>query len=279
MIEPKPLLLYHANCPDGFGARLAFYLKYGDTIDYLAVAHKDKPFHGLPISLFKNRIVWMVDISFVRKDTLKIKKVAKEFINIDHHLGNKEKLDDLNYCYFDLNHSGAVLAWQFCFPGLSVPKLLQYVEDRDINHWNLPYAKELLSSIDAHEKTVEVWKPLMERLEDPVGFSELLEEGAVIYHYNHTLMEIIKRGIYYTDIKGYRVPIINTPFFRNEILSELASNHPFSAGYHYDGENFIFSLRSTDRGVNVLEIASQFPGGGGHRNASGFSVKSLDDLK
>ena len=279
MEDQKPLLLYHANCPDGFGATLPFHLKYGDSIEYVAVTHKQKPFHGLSQKMFKDRIVWMIDISFVRKDTLRIKKLAKEFINIDHHLGNQQKLGDLEYCHFDMNHSGAVLSWKYCFPEQPVPKLLQYIEDRDINNWNLPYAKELLSSIDAHEKTFDIWEALMRRLEDPVGFSELLEEGAVIYHYNHTLMEIIKKGIYYTDIKGYRVPIINTPFFRNEILTELTREHPFAAGYHYDGESFIFSLRSTDKGVNTLEIASQFPGGGGHRNASGFSVKSLDDLK
>lgn len=279
MEEIKPLLLYHANCPDGFGAALPFYLKYGDSIEYLPVAHKQKPFHGLPQKIFKNRIIWMIDISFSRKDTLKIKKLAKEFINIDHHLGNKQKLEDLDYCHFDMNHSGAVLSWKYCFPDKPIPKLLLYIEDRDIFTWNLPYAHELLSSIDAHEKTFEIWESLMKRLEDPVGFSELLEEGAVIYHYNQTLMNIIKRNVYYAEIKGYTVPIINTPFFRTEILAELTKGQPFAAAYHYDGERFIFSLRSTNEGLNTLEITDHFPGGGGHRNASGFSVKSLDELK
>lgn len=279
MEEKKPLLLYHGNCPDGFGATIPFHIKYGDTIEYMAVNHKQKPFHGISPKIFKDRIVWMVDISFERKDTLKIRKLTKEFTNIDHHLGNQDKLGDLDCCHFNMNHSGAVLSWQFCFPERPIPKLLLYIEDRDINNWHLPYAKELLSSVDAHEKTFPVWENLMKRLEDPVGFSELLEEGAVIYHYNQTLMDNIKKNVYYTDIKGHRVPIINTPFFRTEIVSELAQNAPFAAGYHYDGENFIFSLRSTDHGVNTLEIANQFTGGGGHRNASGFSVKSLDELK
>ena len=33
----------------------------------------------------------------------------------------------------------------------------------------------------------------------------------------------------------------------------------------------MFSLRSTDDGLDVSEIAKQY-GGGGHRNASGFTV-------
>ncbi|WP_224794071.1 DHHA1 domain-containing protein [Pseudomonas fluorescens] len=33
----------------------------------------------------------------------------------------------------------------------------------------------------------------------------------------------------------------------------------------------MFSLRSTDEGMDVSEVASQY-GGGGHRNASGFRV-------
>ena len=47
----------------------------------------------------------------------------------------------------------------------------------------------------------------------------------------------------------------------------------------------IFSLRSTEDGLDVSEIASKF-GGGGHKHAAGFSVpleealtKPLDDLK
>ena len=40
---------------------------------------------------------------------------------------------------------------------------------------------------------------------------------------------------------------------------------------------FIFSLRSGESGVDVSSVAKKF-GGGGHKNAAGFSVSSLEEL-
>lgn len=276
----KPILFYHGDCPDGFGAALAFWIKYHETIEYIPVFHKKEPFKGIDPVLFHDRQVWMVDIALEREDLISAHRLAKEFIVLDHHLSNQKHLADLSFCHFDMHHSGAVLAWQYLFPDRQVPKILQYIEDRDIHTWKLPYAQELLTAVDAEERTLKVWQHLSERIEEPTGFAELLEQGAIILRYNKTLIEIIKREAYVAEIKGHRVPMINTPFFRSEIVNDLSKGELFAAGYHYDGENFIFSLRSEDDGgINVEEIAEMFPGGGGHFHAAGFSVKSLDELK
>lgn len=274
----KPVLLYHGGCPDGFGAALAFWMKHGQEMEYVPVYHKKEPYKGLSEHLLRDREVIMVDIAFDREDTLNVKKIAKKFTVLDHHVSNQKSLSDLDYCHFNMKRSGAVLAWQDCFPDQPAPKLLQYVEDRDLNNCALPYYQEILTAVDAHDRTFEEWLKLSQKMEDPLGFARLLEEGADMLRYNKVLMKIVKEGAYYGEVKGHRVPMINTSFFKSEILNELAEDELFSAGYHFDGENFIFSLRSTDRGLDVSEISALF-NGGGHRNAAGFSVKSLDDVK
>jgi oligoribonuclease NrnB/cAMP/cGMP phosphodiesterase (DHH superfamily) len=277
----KPVLIYHGGCPDGFGAAYAFWKKYGDDIDYIPLSHKEAPFKGLDESVLRDREVWMVDIAFEREDAIRIKEIANKFQIIDHHVSAQKKLDDLEFCHFDMYHSGAVLGWNHCFPNEEAPKLLRYIEDRDLWNWNLPYAQELLTAVDSYEKTFEIWDEINRKVEDPIEFSKLLAEGSAILRYNEVLMSRVKKGTYYAKIKGYRVPILNTPFFRSEILAELCSGEFFSAGYHYDGENFIFSLRADGNNpdsIDVSEIAGMFPGGGGHRNASGFAIKSLADL-
>lgn len=35
----KPLVLYHANCADGFGAAFAAWLKLGDEAEYVACSY------------------------------------------------------------------------------------------------------------------------------------------------------------------------------------------------------------------------------------------------
>jgi oligoribonuclease NrnB/cAMP/cGMP phosphodiesterase (DHH superfamily) len=274
----KPVLIYHGGCPDGFGAAYAFWKKFGDTIEYLPLSHKEEPFKGLSKDVFKDRVVYMVDIALERDDAITANEMASEFHIIDHHLSAQKDLADLDFCHFEMDHSGAILGWNYCFPDELAPKLLQYIEDRDIYTWKLPYAEELLTAVDSYEKTFQIWDNLSSKLEDPIEFSKLLAEGSAILRYNKVLMSRVKSSAYKAKIKGCEVPIVNTPFFRSEILNELAQGELFSAGYHYDGEKFIFSLRSTDEGMDVSEVALKFPGGGGHRNASGFSIKTLEEL-
>ncbi len=274
----KPILLYHGDCPDGFGAAFAFWLKYGDSMEYRPVFHKKEPFKGLPKSIFRNREVWMLDIALEREDTLKVEKLAKKYKVIDHHISNQENLGDLACCYFDMDHSGAILAWNECFPDQPAIKLLQYIEDRDLNLWKLPYSRELLTSVDAKEKTFEEWKILSDKIENPDEFAELIKKGSAILDYNITIMNNIKKSMYLGKIKGFTIPMVNTPFFRSELACALAEGYPFAAAYFFDGTDFIFSLRSSKDGENVAKIAQAFSKGGGHEHASGFSVKKLEDL-
>lgn len=278
----KPLLIYHAHCPDGFGAAFSFWKKYKEDMEYLAADHIAKPFKGLSPKTFQSREVWMVDFSLEREDAIKAHEIAKKFKILDHHISAQKDLSDLEFAHFDMAHSGAILAWKNCHPDEDTPKLLQYIEDRDLrgpNNCILPYARELLAAIDSYPKEFDTWEHLDELIETPEGFSKLLVEGAAILRYNKVLIDSIMENTYRTTIRGYDVPIVNTPFFRSEMMGTLAIGEPFSAGYHFDGKSFIFSLRSTDEGVDVSEIAKQFPGGGGHRKAAGFSVKNLNKIK
>jgi nanoRNase/pAp phosphatase (c-di-AMP/oligoRNAs hydrolase) len=51
----------------------------------------------------------------------------------------------------------------------------------------------------------------------------------------------------------------------------MCAGEPFAACYWDTPDGRFFSLRSSDAGEDVSAIAQQY-GGGGHRNAAGFSV-------
>jgi nanoRNase/pAp phosphatase (c-di-AMP/oligoRNAs hydrolase) len=73
-------------------------------------------------------------------------------------------------------------------------------------------------------------------------------------------------------IGGHRVPVANLPYtMSSDAGHEMAKGRPFAACYWDTPEGRVFSLRSNDEGVDVSEVAKQY-GGGGHRNASGFTV-------
>ena len=264
------ILFYHAGCPDGFGSAYAFWKKYGDSIDYFAISHEDE----LPDVTGKK--VFFADIAMSREVTLLAAKQAKEITILDHHISAYEKLKDLPYYIYSDKRSGAGMSWEYCHPGVKTSEIVKYVEDRDIWKWEYPESKEILSVVDAAGFTFEAWDDISKELEN--NKNAVVIKGSAILKYCETTMNRIKKGSHTLNIKGYEVPAINTPFFRSEILMELCLDAPFSAGYHYDGEAFRFSLRSVSEGADVSKIAGLF-GGGGHKNASGFSICSLEELK
>ena len=62
-------------------------------------------------------------------------KVSK-LVVLDHHKSAAEKLTGYQcrcgVVHFDMNKSGARLAWEFFHPDKPVPGLIRYIEDRDI---------------------------------------------------------------------------------------------------------------------------------------------------
>jgi oligoribonuclease NrnB/cAMP/cGMP phosphodiesterase (DHH superfamily) len=269
----KTILLYHAGCPDGFGAAWSFWRKYGDTIEYIPVSHGTEPPNVEGCDVF------MADFCYKRPVMLQMKDDANSLVVLDHHKSSQEECGDLEFCSFDMDHSGAFLAWDYLFSGDNVPLLIRYVEDRDLWKWNLGSTEEILSAVDSFERTFENWDMLHSYLdaEDSVRWKRVKTMGEGILQYKKNLIKSLMRNAYQTNIMGKTVPIINIPFFQSEVAAELAMTADYAAAYYFDGEAYKFSLRSKEGGDDVSLIAAKF-GGGGHKNASGFLIKSLSQL-
>jgi|TARA_Y100000034_G_scaffold136231_1_gene211681 oligoribonuclease NrnB/cAMP/cGMP phosphodiesterase (DHH superfamily) len=269
----KIMVLYHANCPDGFGAAWSFWRKYGLDAEYLAVAH------GAERPSVKDRDVFIVDFSYDRAIMLEMESEANSLIVLDHHKSAEETCGDLDFCHFDMDHSGAYLAWAHLFPQDNVPLLIRYIEDRDLWKWNLTSTEEILSAVDSFEKTFENWDMIHEFLDavESIRWKRVKNMGEGILQYKRNLISSLVKNSYRTKIAGMEVPIINAPFFQSEIASSLAENESFAAAYYFDGSSYKFSLRSSSDGEDVSKIAQLF-GGGGHKNAAGFLITDLSEL-
>jgi oligoribonuclease NrnB/cAMP/cGMP phosphodiesterase (DHH superfamily) len=78
------------------------------------------------------------------------------------------------------------------------------------------------------------------------------------------------------NIGGYNVPIANLPYtLTSDAGHLLAKGEPFAGCYWDTPQGRVFSLRSTDEGLDVSAISKRY-GGGGHRNAAGFRVSYAD---
>lgn len=262
------LCLYHKNCTDGLGAAMAIreWLKEQDRLkdaEFQTIQYGDKP----PDVTGKE--VYIVDFSFKRDVLLTMKKQAEDLVVIDHHKTAEAEIGDLDFCIFDNSKAGCVLTWEFCFPTTPPPELFLYLQDRDLWQWELPESKEVNAALRSYKPFFDVWDEFML----PRGMEKLKVEGVAIKRYQDQQIDaVMSRKMDYVSIGGYRVPCVNSTHLISEMGNEMAKGQPFAALYFDTGDGKrVFSLRSTDEGMDVAEIAKQY-GGGGHRNAAGFTV-------
>ncbi|SDR47341.1 DHHA1 domain-containing protein [Paraburkholderia tuberum] len=263
----KPLVIYHGNCADGFSGAWCFWKKYGNDAEYVAgVYQKDPPDVA-------GRVVYLVDFSYKREVVKAMVQSALRVTLVDHHKTAIEDLADLPglFTYTDLNRSGATLAWDFLFDGQDRPLLLGHVEDRDLWRFKLAGTREIQAFVFSHEYTFELWDRLMGA--DQAELVKMTAAGAAIERKHHKdiaeLVKVCKRRVV---IAGYDVPVASLPYTMSSDAGHLmAQGEAFAACYWDTAEGRTFSLRSTDDGIDVSEIAKHY-GGGGHAKASGFKV-------
>ena len=70
--------------------------------------------------------------------------------------------------------------------------------------------------------------------------------------------------------------MVNSPFFQGEIADEF-QDQDFVLVYNKIKSGYKCSIRTRRSDVDVSLIAKHF-GGGGHQKASGFLIKSLNEL-
>jgi len=274
----QPLVIYHANCLDGFGAAFAAYLHFSARqieAEYFAAKHGSEP------PQCEGREVYIVDFSYKRPVLKQICRQAESVTILDHHISAQEDLDGLPdehenlNVVFDMEKSGAVLTWEY-FHDAPPPKLLLHVQDRDLWRFELRGTDEVNTALMSYPFTFEFWEGLVTSAE---RIEALYREGATINRFRRQLIEQYKKRAVLSTIAGHQVPVVNAPHaIISELLGELAEEYPFAAGFQDLGNKRSWSLRSRrDGGEDVAKIAELF-GGGGHRNAAGFSTELPEGL-
>lgn len=301
----KPLVIYHANCADGFTA--AWAVRQAMDCDFHAAVH------GAPPPPADGRDLVLVDFCYPPAVMLELQQIARSILVLDHHksaaadLPNEGRtapdkltvvrIDTADYTWqkfqgwveadyqegirkaiiyalFDMERSGAGITWDFFHPGVRRPELLDHVEDRDLWRFALHGTREIQSAVFSYPYSFEVWDQLMQM---PVF--ELMREGLSIERKHHKdvaeLVAVAKRQMV---IGHYEVPVASLPYtLASDAGHLMAEGQPFAACYYDKAGGRVFSLRSTDDGVDVSEVAKLY-GGGGHARAAGFTVPRTHEL-
>lgn len=269
------VVIYHADCVDGFTAAWLAHQVFGEAADYLPYRYGDAPpeFHG-------NEKVYILDFSFPRDVLLKIKEEIQHLIVLDHHKTAEKELEGLDFCTFDMDKCGARLAVEFFFPAenedLTVRSLIAYVEDRDLWNWRLSNSKEISAAIQSYDFTWKNWDQLSFWLNSPTLKTGLITQGEAILRYQEQSIKKHMSQAHSCQVGDHVVPVVNCTdkSIVSELGNRLALGEAFSVIYSDDAVSMYrtWSLRSTDVGMDVSLVAKNF-GGGGHKNAADFRTQ------
>ncbi|MEK7642863.1 MAG: DHHA1 domain-containing protein [Patescibacteria group bacterium] len=263
------VILYHKGCPDGFGAAWAAYKKFGAKATYIAMARDN----AVPPSIIKDAFVFILDFSFPPPIMKKIVEEAKLVVALDHHISAEKETKMAHEHRYQLNHSGAVIAWNYFFPKKKVPKLLQHVEDVDIWKWKLSHTREISSALSVRDFDFTIWNKFARDLENAKTCRKIIDEGAAIFRYQET---IIRKAVGIAEVvtfQGHRVLASNFPHLVSEIGAALIERvPPMAIMWSERSGKIIVSLRSNGK-VDVSKIAEKY-GGGGHKRAAAFAFSA-----
>jgi nanoRNase/pAp phosphatase (c-di-AMP/oligoRNAs hydrolase) len=255
-------VLYHAGCDDGFGAAYAIWLKHGNEAEYIPVQY------GAPFpKVSSGESVYVVDFSYPRNILQSINDKCN-LVVLDHHKTAMEDLADLPFAHFDMNKSGAVLAWEYFHPNKPVPILLQYVQDYDLWTKKLEHTEENKVWRGSYKRTFSNWVEMELALSRDDNWKKVGE--AILRSVKIQVQRSVSKA-FEVKIDPYVLLAVNETQHISEVAGELAKDkrYPFGACFHVQGDGLkIWSLRS-EGDFDVSKIA-KLRGGGGHRNAASF---------
>mgnify|MGYP001323584242 CR=1 FL=1 len=265
-------VIYHADCTDGFGAAYSAWKSLGNRAEYYPCKHGTIP------PDVKGKRVAILDFSFSNAVTKKMIEAAEALVVIDHHKSAMVELHDITNTIFDMNHSGARLAWDFFHPGKEPPKFINYIEDRDLWKWELPYSKEFSAAFDMVPFEFEEF----EKFEDDSVFDDAVKRGSYILAYAKTVVKKVCDKAQSRKLGGKDVLVVNASHWMSEIGARLSPDCDLAMIWYWDHEEKMtkVSLRAFHETVDVSEISKKF-GGGGHKKAAGFQLpagKHVEDL-
>lgn len=280
MFDPKKniVVIYHAQCSDGFASAYAAWKKFGDEASYIPLKTQVDLSETLT-----NKEIFVVDYSFDKKTLEKLRAENKSVVVIDHHKSAEEAVTTFPENVFDLNHSGAFLTWNYFHPDKEIPELLLQVEDHDLWNFALPDNMPFNAALRQYEFSFVAWDKLIADLRDKKFRADFLKTGQTILSFEDKLIAGLLEYKSRVRFEGYDVWALNVSRTYRSILGhKLATLNEENGGiglgivYYYNQGAVHISLRSNGD-VDVGSMAEKY-GGGGHKNAASIRVETFSDL-
>jgi hypothetical protein len=263
----KTIILYHGNCPDGFGGAYAAWKKFGDSVEYIAL-HRDT---AIPTGLAGNDLIF-VDFCYEKPIMDTLIHEAASVVVLDHHEGNEDVVRAMPTNVYDENRSGASIAWNYFHPDTPLPYFLKLVEQVDLYRPISDDDRALMRYAYAQPWTFTGWDDLTRRTEDASERSQMVERGRAYAEYFNLIVEQLAKNATPVSFEGYTCYLVEAPrMFTTDLGKRLADDeHPFTLIAHARADSIRVSMRGNGK-VDLTKVAQKYSGNG-HPDSAAFSI-------
>lgn len=282
------IIIHHNKDMDGYASGAICKLKYPDA-KLIGWDYKD----NIPdFEQFRGEDVIMIDITFPIDKVVELAQICKLTI-IDHHISfykDVVKLTDnfaammsFNYIYED-RVAACEIGWKHLFADKPVPYTITLIgrydtwrqEEGDWQEETLPFKYYMYGQCNSAETfPISIFRDMSNEVERKVNI------GKGIMKYQDMMDEAATRAFSFEReaYGGLKALILNIPYFNSETLKTKYTKEAYDImiGFCFTGTKWSVSLRSDKPNVDVSVIAKA-RGGGGHKGAAGFEVKTFEEI-
>lgn len=280
------MIIFHHNDMDGrCAAAIAF--KWGSAQGSAPIELIEVDYN-IPVPVHRVKqgdLVVIVDFSLTPEvmKTLVANKPA-DIIWIDHHSSTASydysmPLKGLRN-FKDKGPAACELAWSFFFPGQPVPPGVTLIGDLDA--WRLKMVPDCFrfhEGLRLNETYANgpVWQAV---LNGDSGFlASTLARGELCCAYRDAYCrDLCEQLGYDTSFAGHKAFACNLSRLGSMAFGNKLERYPICISYSHDGNQFNVTLYTAKPDIDIATICQAY-GGGGHREAGGFSCQSLPFVK
>lgn len=299
---PKTIIFYHSADFDGWCSGAIVLQKFPDAkaipINYPILKQPEKLQRLLRIVDIDDT-VFVVDFSFSPETFQWLKQRTEKLVWIDHHISAINACENENFIADGLlsdQYAACELTW------LYIMENFRSIEPYSSEYYNslpLPYSVRLLGRYDLWQHDYdENIVPFQFGLKSCVSMvhdskwhqifnddnfnSHIIKRGKIISDYlENTDYKVVKSYAFDAEIEGYNVIAVNMRSGGSSIFKNIFNpeKHAFCVSFLFlPSQKWVVAMYSENNGsVDLSKIAEKY-GGGGHKNATAFTIDTIFDV-
>ncbi len=282
------LVIYHGGCPDGIAGAWCFwkYVLNKDNSKFYGGKHNENP------PDVKDKNVVFVDFSYNFDVMNLLLKEAKSIRVLDHHKSSTDitKIDSLLFSYvFDMNRSGAQIAWDEVTSNAIRPWFIDDIGDRDLWKWKRMESKNTTRSmfgLGYYENFEKFDQLSLIDMDKMIMIGKILNDDDEQQYVKTCSRAIDCIAISNDPSKTWKVRIVECDHsIASEVGNRLVKDKlcDFSVMFRYNikDDEWWLSCRSLKgQNIDLTTILKEFDSNaGGHPESAGMTLKGSNALQ